>query len=266
MRVIITRPLREANKWASALMDSGYKAVALPLVEVAAAADPEAVADAGQRLAEYDGVMFVSGNAVEHFFMVNQALGPVFCAGAAIKTRAFATGPGTVAALLKAGADAAWIDAPGQDSQQFDSEALWAVIGSQMQAGHRVLIVRGAATNPPEALPLEGQGRDWFANQVKSAGASVDYVVSYRRVPVRLQGDALEMARRASSDGSVWMFSSSEAIANLLASCPDQDWRSAKAVVTHPRIGDSARKAGFSQVCESRPSLASLLASIESMQ
>ena len=266
MRVIITRPLREANKWAAALMETGYKASVLPLVEVASAADTEAVADAGLHLAEYDGVMFVSGNAVEYFFASNQALGPVFCAGAAIKTRAFATGPGTVAALLRAGAESAWIDAPDQDSQQFDSEALWAVIGSKMQATSRVLIVRGAGTSTAEAPPGEGHGRDWFANQVKLAGASVDYVVSYQRVPVRLQAEALAMAREAASDGSVWMFSSSEAIANLVASCPDQDWYAAKAVVTHPRIGDTARKAGFVQVCESRPSLASLLASIESMQ
>ena len=266
MRVIITRPLREANKWAAALKDTGYNAVALPLVEVAAADDTQAVANAGQRLAEYDGAMFVSGNAVEHFFASNQAVGPVFCAGAAIKTRAFATGPGTVAALLRAGAESAWIDAPDQDSQQFDSEALWAVIGSKMQAGGRVLIVRGAGASAAETLPGEGYGRDWFANQLKLAGASVDYVVSYQRVPVRLQGSALDLAQQAASDGSIWMFSSSEAIANLVASCPEQVWHAAKAVVTHPRIGETARKAGFVQVCESRPSLASLLASIESMQ
>jgi uroporphyrinogen-III synthase len=266
MRVIITRPLREASKWVTALMDSGYQAVALPLVEVAAATDTGSMVEAGQRLAEYDGVMFVSGNAVEHFFACNQGLGAMLSAGAAIKTRAFATGPGTVAALLRAGVGSACIDAPDPDSQQFDSEALWAVVGSRIQSGSRVLIVRGAGSSGADVLSGEGHGRDWFANQVKLAGANVDYVVSYQRVPVRLQGNALGMARQAASDGSVWMFSSSEAIANLLGSCPGQDWHAAKAVVTHPRIGESARNAGFVQVCESRPSLASLLASIESLQ
>lgn len=266
MRIIITRPLREASQWASALTSTGYHAVALPLVEVAGVSETSAVTNAGQRLGEYNGVMFVSGNAVEYFFAINQAVGPVFCAGAAIKTRAFATGPGTVAALHRVGAESAWIDAPDQDSQQFDSEALWAVVSPKMHKGERVLIVRGVDSGAGEAITIAGHGRDWFANQVKSAGASVDYVVSYQRVPVRLQGDALKTALQASTDGSVWMFSSSEAIANLVASCPNQNWHAAKAVVTHPRIGDSARKAGFVHVCESRPSLASLLASIESMQ
>lgn len=266
MRVIITRPAREANKWAAALSDTGYDAVALPLVEVAAAPEPQSVAAAWQGLGEFDAAMFVSGNAVEHFFASNAVVAHVFSAQSAIKTRALATGPGTVAALLRSGAEAAWIDAPGQDSQQFDSEALWAVMGSQVRSGYKVLVVRGLGSAIVEASSGEGNGRDWFANQVLAAGGSVDYVVAYQRVAVRLQGDELALARQAASGGSVWMFSSSEAIGNLIASCPGQDWRGAKSVVTHPRIGDAARKAGFGTVIESRPSLASLLASIESLQ
>lgn len=265
MRVIITRPSREANKWAAALSDTGYDAVALPLVEVASAPEPQSVAAAWQGLGAFDAAMFVSGNAVEHFFASNTAVAQVFSASGAIKTRALATGPGTVAALLRAGAEAAWIDAPGQDSQQFDSEALWAVMGAKVCPGFRVLIVRGAGA-ASETLAAEGQGRDWFARQVLAAGGTVDYVVAYQRVAVRLQGEDLALAGQAASDGSVWMFSSSEAIGNLVASCPGQDWSAAKSVVTHPRIGDAARKAGFGTVIESRPSLASLLASIESLQ
>lgn len=265
MRVIVTRPSREANKWATALADAGYDAVALPLVEVAAAAEPEGVLAARQSLGTFDAAMFVSGNAVDHFFALNAAVAPVFCALAAIKTRAFATGPGTVAALLRAGAEAGWIDAPGQDSPQFDSEALWAVMGGNVRAGYKVLVVRGMGAAVPEAASGEGHGRDWFAKQVLAAGGTVDYVVAYRRVAVRLRGDELVLAQQAAFDGSVWMFSSSEAIGNLVVSCPGQDWSLAKSVVTHPRIGDAARQAGFGVVIESRPSLASLLTSIESL-
>ncbi len=265
MRVIITRPAREASKWAAALSDTGYDAVALPLVEVASAPEHHNVSAAWQGLGEFDAAMFVSGNAVEHFFASKPDVAPVFSAEGAIKTRAFATGPGTVAALLRAGAEASWIDAPGQDSQQFDSEALWAVMGARVRPGFRVLIVRGTGALS-ETTSVDGQGRDWFARQVLVAGGTVDYVVAYQRVAVRLAGEDLALATQAASDGSVWMFSSSEAISNLAASCPGQDWGSAKSVVTHPRIGDAARKAGFGMVIESRPSLASLLASIESLQ
>ena len=266
MRVIITRPAREANKWTAALSDTGYDAVALPLVEVVAAPEPHNVAAAWQGLGGFDAAMFVSGNAVEHFFASNSAVAQVFSAQGAIKTRALATGPGTVAALLRTGAEPEWIDAPGQDSQQFDSEALWAVMGSQVRPGYKVLVVRGSGAAAPEVSSTGGHGRDWFANQVLAAGGSVDYVVTYQRVAVRLQGENLVLATQAASDGSVWMFSSSEAIGNLVASCPGQDWNLAKSVVTHPRIGDAARTAGFGTVIESRPSLASLLASIESLQ
>ena len=266
MRVIITRPAREANKWAAALSDAGYYAVALPLVEVAAAPEPDRVSAAWQSLGEFDAAMFVSGNAVEHFFASNTAVADVFSVQSAIKTRALATGPGTVAALLHAGAEPGWIDAPGQDAQQFDSEALWAVMGSQVRPGFKVLVVRGQGAAATEAASIEGHGRDWFASQVLVAGGSVDYVVAYQRVAVRLQGEHLALASSAACDGSVWMFSSSEAIGNLVASVPGQDWSLAKSVVTHPRIGDAARKAGFGTVIESRPSLASLLASIESLQ
>lgn len=265
MRVIVTRPAREAHQWASALSDAGYDAVALPLVEVAAAAKPESVLAAQNNLGAFDAVMFVSGNAVDHFFALNTAIPPVFCALTAIKTRALATGPGTVAALLRAGAEAAWIDAPGHDSPQFDSEALWAVMGANVHPGYKVLVVRGLGVAVPDAASTEGHGRDWFANQVLAAGGRVDFVAAYQRVAVRLQGDELALAQQAASDGSVWMFSSSEAIGNLVVSCRGQDWSLAKSVVTHPRIGGAARKAGFGRVIESRPSLASLLASIESL-
>lgn len=265
MRVLITRPAREASQWVTALADTGYDAVALPLVDVAAAPDPAALAAVAQRLAGFDAAMFVSGNAVEHFFASNTAVAQVFNASSAIKTRAFATGPGTVAALLRCGAESSRIDAPGADSPQFDSEALWAVVGPRIVPGHKVLIVRGSAAGPDHAA-TEGQGRDWFARQVQGAGAQVEYAVAYQRVAVRLRGQALATAKAAAQDGAIWMFSSSQAIANLTASCPGQDWRQARAVVTHPRIGDAARHAGFGTVHESRPSLAALLASIESLQ
>ena len=93
----------------------------------------------------------------------------------------------------------------------------------------------------------------------------MEFVVSYqRRPPNMLESDQL-LARQAAEDGSVWLFSSSEAIANLVAACAGQSWAKAKAVVTHGRIAQAARDAGFSVVCESRPTLAALMASIESL-
>lgn len=265
MRVIVTRPQAEAAQWVQALNDSGYQAHSLPLIDVLPPAQPQAVREAWARLAQnhYDAVMFVSRNAVDHFFALKPALAPVFIARGAIKSRAFVTGPGSYSALLRAGAEPGWIDAPPHDKGQFDSEALWSVVQSRIVPGFRLLIVRGT-TAQGEASD-EGVGRDWFARRATAAGAVVDFVVAYQRRRPDLSADSQALISEAARDGSVWLFSSSEAIANLVAWCPQQPWQQARAVVTHPRIGQAARDAGFGTVRESKPALAALMASIESL-
>jgi uroporphyrinogen-III synthase len=265
MRVIVTRPQQEARQWVHALAEAGYDAVALPLIGVAPAPDAAAVIAAWSRLPTYDAAMFVSGNAVDYFFALKPAMAPVFTAQAAIKTRAFVTGPGSHSALLRAHVDADSIDAPDRDAGQFDSEALWAVVSHRVQPGYRVLVVRGIGGATGADVDA-GVGRDWFANQVRAAGGSVDFVVAYQRLqPVMGEGERA-LARHAAEDGSVWLFSSSEAIDNLVSACAGQSWSQARAVVTHPRIAQAAHAAGFAVVCESRPTLAALMASIESLQ
>jgi len=112
----------------------------------------------------------------------------------------------------------------------------------------------------------QGVGREWFANRVSAAGASVDFVVAYQRDLPSFSPAAADAARAAATDGSVWLFSSTEAIANLVSWLPAQDWARARAVATHPRIAAAARRAGFGVVCESRPTLPKIMASIESMR
>jgi len=265
MRVIVTRPIQEAAQWVHALADGGYEAVALPLIGVLPPSDPDAVVAAWARLGSFDAVMFVSGNAVDHFFALKPPAAPEFGMPGATKTRAFVTGPGSLSALKRAQVSTRCIDMPDRDAGQFDSEALWAVVAPQVQPGFRVLIVRGSGPAGGAGDGSHGVGRDWFADQVRAAGGTVEFVVSYQRRPPALQESEIALVRAAAADGSVWVFSSSEAIGNLVQVCPDQSWTQAKAVVTHSRIAQAARSAGFSVVCESRPTLAALMASIESV-
>jgi uroporphyrinogen-III synthase len=267
MRVLVTRPQQEARQWVNALADAGYEAQALPLIQVAPAPHPETVVSAWQRLHEFDAVMFVSGNAVDHFFALKPAAALVLDAQGAIKIRAFVTGPGSFAALRRHHVEPDHIDMPAREAGQFDSEALWAVVRERVVPGFRVLIVRGAGSaETPDEADAEGSGRDWFANQVRSAGGRVEFVVAYQRRAPQLGAQEQAVAHAAAEDGSVWLFSSSEAIANLGAACVGQSWARARAVVTHARIAQAARAAGFGLVCESRPTLAALMASIESLQ
>ena len=259
MRVIVTRPQREAQRWVLDLSALGLDAQALPLMAVGAVDDTSDVVRAWQHLADYVGVMFVSGNAATYFFASKPSLAPVFSAQSAIKTRAWATGPGTARALLCEGVRPDRLDAPAPDAGQFDSEALWQVVGSQVQLGDRVLIVRGADAAGSSG---QGSGRDWFAGRVAQAGGRVDFVVAYQRRAPEFSAPERALALQAATDGSVWLLSSSEALAHLSACLPGQSWAGARALATHPRIALAAKQAGFGMVCESRPTLPDVVASL----
>lgn len=297
-RVIVTRPAHDAGDWVWQLQQSGFAAEALPLIDIAAAscaADVQAVAKAWKTIDHYAGCMFVSGNAVRFFFEQKETL-PQYLQGrpatniVAIQQleslpstlRFMAPGPGTAAALRAAGVPAAQIDAPPPDADQFDSEALWKVVGQRDWQGRRVLVVRGVTGQAQEAQGASkageisttaekravAPGRDWITRQWQAAGGAVDFVVVYeRRAPVWTPAQ-VSRARVASVDGSVWLFSSSEAVHHLthLPGLEGVDWRRALAVATHPRITATVRAAGWGVVAESRPALTDILSTLRSIE
>ena len=284
VRVIVTRPERDAQHWVRQLQQGGFEAEALPLIEISpasAAADVQALQRAWQTLDRYAACLFVSGNAVEYFFKQKEAAAKYARENDAIKKiadqvldelppglRFMAPGPGTVAVLVAAGVPVGQIDAPALDARQFDSQSLWKVVGQRDWRGRRVLVVRGGNLDTA-GENAASPGRDWIARQWEAAGARVDFVGVYQRRAPRLTEAQIQRARAASSDGSVWLLSSSEAVANL-AGMPElsaMDWSRARAVATHPRILDAARAAGWGVVVASRPALKDIrdtLASIES--
>ena len=259
-RVLVTRPAPQAQQWARQLAARGIAAEALPLIDIVPAPMTGALLQARQRLGDWHAAMFVSGNAVTGFLQPYPAQASADISPSALKTRAWSPGPGTTEALRSAGWPADRIDAPAADAPQFDSESLWARVAPQARPGTRVLIVRGSAADGVAA------GRDWLVAQLGAAGARVDQVAAYRRLAPALDAAQQARARAAASDGSVWLFSSSEAITHLRQCLPDVDWRAARALVTHPRIGDAARAAGFGAVFDTRPTLEAVAASIESLK
>ena len=282
MKVIVTRPRLEADAWVKQLRALHFDAVALPLIHIGAPADNQDVTKVWVNLDQYSAVMFVSSNAVRYFYLSNMPLAGELIDYRAIKNivnsevkaakpRMWATGPGTRDALLAQSVPADLIDSPDSDSAQFDSEALWSRVQHQVKAGDKVLIVRGSSANSTDVDGAESvrmNGRPWLADQLTADGVQVDIVISYeRRAPVF---DAAELALlcQVSTDPSIWLLSSSEAVANL-QSITDVNWpnvkANARAIATHPRIAQAARDAGFGVVYESRPLLADVVASIESM-
>ncbi len=267
MRVIVTRVQPQASAWAEKISASGHDAVVLPLIEVRGLTAPQAIQRAWEHWPSYTAAMFVSSHAVDFFFKENKALAHDLHGLTAIKTRVWATGPGTGKALLAQGVAAALLDMPMVQAGQFDSEALWQVVGPQVKPGDKVLIVRGnslAQAGAAGADPESGVGREWLAQRLMQAGAEVEFVVAYERGAPHWSVPQLAQAQDAARDGSVWLFSSAEALDHLRALLPTADWSQARAVATHPRIAAAASALGFGVVKQARPTFDSVLASIES--
>lgn len=235
--VLVTRPQPQADAWVKALRASGQAAAALPLLRIGAPLDASAARASFDRLAQpasIAAVMFVSPSAVACW----HALAP---AGWTWPDTVLAgsTGPGTCSALLAAGVPVDAIVTPPAEGGQFDSEALWALMAARRAwAGATVLVVRGDG------------GRDWLAQQLAAAGAQVQFVSAYRRLPPRLdEAECASLARALARPAEhCWLFSSSEALSHLPALAPHADWSSAKALATHPRIAQMAILTGFTQV------------------
>jgi uroporphyrinogen-III synthase len=239
VRVIVTRPIKQALLWLDVLNAHGVESYPIPLIDIEPLADTGPIQRTWEKLSWYSLVMFVSANAVQHFFASKPA-GESW----PLSALAASTGPGTTAALQQSGLRSAMIVEP-LPGTGYDSEALWSRLSHRSWTGQRVLLVRGE------------DGRDWLADQFRSAGAEVSALAAYRRL-VPLHGPETQVTLReaiAQPADFCWLFTSSEAIGHLVELEPQADWSSARALVTHLRIAQAARAAGFGQVqlIESQP-------------
>jgi uroporphyrinogen-III synthase len=246
-RLIVTRPIAQATPWVQALRAQGIDAHALPLIDIQPPADPAALQAAWQRLDRQSVVMFVSANAVQHFFAARPT-GATWPVG----LTAACTGPGTRAALHAAGVPEADLLSPAAGQVQ-ESESLWALLRTRDWRGSQVLVVRGE------------EGRDWLAERWRTAGAKVGFVTAYRRAAPTLDalGRALLARVQAQPAGWVWHFSSAEAVDRLRVWAPWAACPQSVALATHPRIAQAARAAGFGHVSEVNPGLQAVLKALE---
>jgi len=256
VRVLVTRPAAQAADWVAQLRHAAIDAVALPLIGIAPVAEPADLADlhaAWRGLAQQRLIVFVSPNAAEQFFAQRPS-------GAAWPAALLAgsPGPGTTRVLIELGVPAGCVIEPAADAAQFDSESLWEQLRGRDWRGASALIVRGDS------------GREWLAQSLRAAGAAVAHVAAYRRVAPAFDAGQAALMRDAIGRPAAhaWFFSSSEAIDNLAAAplAAGAPWREALAIATHPRIAARARQLGFARVIEARPSLAAVVACIQSLR
>lgn len=232
--LIVTRPRPQCAPWLARLAELGVDAAALPLIEILPVSDASPVLAAWAALPAADLAIFVSPNAVERFFAH---------AGAAswpAHTLAACVGPGSAQALAEHGVPAALIVQPATDAASLDSEHLWEQLSPMRAwAGARVLLLRGDG------------GREWLAERLAEAGASVEAVTVYHRAGPRFSAAEQTLLAAAQADPLrfVWLFSSAEAVGHLQG----MQLAGQRAIATHPRIADAARSAGFAPVVLARP-------------
>lgn len=242
-RVVLTRPAQEAGGWQQRLGEAGHEVHLLPLIDIVPLPADHGAADV---LARCDAVMWVSASAVRAFF--GQWAGREWPAG----LRCWAPGPGTARALQEAGVPPGLIDQPAAGAPQFDSEALWAVVGDQVHPGHRLLLVRGLS-EAARAAGMASSGREWLARQCEAAGGQVRALPVYeRRCPV-WDPATQARARALLAPDAIWLFSSGEAAGHLRQLLPDGAWRDVPALATHPRIAQTLAALGWQAVRTVRP-------------
>ena len=257
--VVITRPAAQAGPLAAKVAALGLPVQLLPLLEIHAL---DGTAERGQllrmlaRLPEFDLVVFVSPNAIDCVF----AHLPAWPAGVPLAV----VGEGSRMALAAHGVtDAnASITSPF-DTARSDSEHLLLALDLPALRGKRALIVRGDG------------GRDFLADGLRAAGASVEFVTAYRR-----QVPALTAALRATLENLLqhnndWIITSSEALRGLLALLAAlDDSRGEKTavakmqqqhlIVPHARIAQTAAALGFARVTLTGSGDAGVLAALQS--
>lgn len=224
---LLTRPDGRNEALAGRLLGAGWTPCILPALEIQAL---PAAAGGPPRPADYDMVVFVSGNAARLYLeQWAQADGPApWPAGVIAAT----VGPASAQALRLSscfGANTTVLHPP-ESAPSHDSEALWDVLRQLPQLPARVLLVRGT------------QGRDWLGDKLEAHGAAVTRHAAYLRRPASWDADQLASLRRWAEAGvpATWLITSGEGAdalrAGLEAAGLADWWSRCRFVLTHPSL------------------------------
>ena len=242
--IVVTRPRAQAAPLAEGIAALGGQPLIFPLLEISAATDPQPLAVAVARLADYAVAVFISPNAVDYSLPAILAHGawPADLLPAAV-------GQGTVRALVAHGVTGCI--AP---SERFDSEALLALpeLAGERVAGRRVAIFRGDG------------GRELLAATLRKRGAAVDCIACYRRSGTPGGVAPLLAAWRAGRLAALTV-SSSEGLRHLvdLLDTEGRAWLQKTPVfVPHARIAENARASGLRKIILTDAADAGILAGL----
>jgi len=254
--IIVTRPSGQARQLVEVLTRSielsGVakrsfpEILSLPLLTIVPKVD-EALADhISSALRNADLAIFVSPNAIECVMRLlerdwqdfSKNIIPIGVMGGSSKL-----------ALQNHGIGAEEKPTPivmPQVHEKWDSEGLWHELQSLgwKWSDKKVVIFKG-----------EG-GRDWLADTLKKAGAHVEAISTYTRVPLDIGNPAWQAIQDLDFSKSLWLLTSSEAVRYLGGVIQDQFTQSlntASALCPHHNIADAAQEIGFGEVFTTEP-------------
>jgi uroporphyrinogen-III synthase len=237
-RVLVTRPLAQAEGLARLIREAGGEPLCAPAIEILPLEDAAPFRALAQRLGEFDLAIFVSRNAVRSALAL--LAGQPWPAGLRVAT----VGQGSREELEQRGFTG--VIAPAAQS---DSEALLALPELAAVQGRRVVIFRGDA------------GRQLLGDELRKRGAAVDYAACYRRVK---PGDGALPALWAGGVDAVTV-SSVEGLENLLQLLGERASPKLADVplfVPHARVAAVAAQHGLGRVIVAGPRDAEMFAAL----
>ena len=234
--VVITRPLAQAEVFAERVIGFGRSAVVFPLLEIPPLADINPLLRALDHLSMYSMVAFVSPNAIE------ACLAHLFSWPKEVAIAVMGEGSRMALALHGINELTHTILSP-IDPHRSDSETLFAALDIVRLRDKKVLIIRGET------------GRELLADTLRAEGVDVTQVAAYRRIaPVINHATTLQLSRLL-QDKNDWIFTSSEALRNLMPMIAALDPVSGVAkmqrqhlIVPHIRIQETAQMLGFQNI------------------
>ncbi len=249
--IVVTRPSGQARQLVEALTysieNSGVakrslpEIVSLPLLTIIPKADDQLADHIATVLKDADLAIFVSPNAIECVMRLlerdwqafSKKIIPIGVMGGSSKL-----------ALQNHGIGQEVNPTPiliPDSNEHWDSEGLWQELQSLAWdwQSKKVVIFKG-----------EG-GRDWLADTLKNAGAKIEAISTYTRMPLDLKNPAWHTIREMDLSKSLWLLTSSEAVRYLgevaKAQFP-QTLESAHALCSHHNIAKAAKVIGFGEV------------------
>ena len=197
-RIMITRPAHQAGKLADEIAAAGGLSFLFPTLEICPTELSTENKQKIQHITQYDIIIFISPNAIEHGLDQIQSLIDLPDA-----LQLATIGQGSAKALKnKLGKNPDICP-----KENFNSEGLLATAEMQNLKDKRILIVRGNG------------GREYLKQTLEQRGASVDYLNVYQRIKPIIDSTELEQYLQ-NNEIAVIVITSAESLKNLVELTP----------------------------------------------